>query len=98
MRVLMTVEFETEKANHAIEDNTLPQIMKSAFEEIKPEAVYFGAKDGKRTGFIVFDLVDSTDIPSFAEPFFQSLNAKIDLTPVMDFADIQTGLQKYASH
>jgi len=97
MRILMTVELDTEKTNQAVKDDTLPKIMESALNEVKPEAVYFGTKDGRRTGFIVFDLKEMSDIPSIAEPFFQALNAKIDIMPVMDYADVQAGLQKYGS-
>ncbi len=97
MRMLMTVEMDTEKANKAIAENKLGEIMMSAFERIKPEAVYFGAKDGRRTGFIVFDLKEAADIPSVAEPFLQALDVRIDLIPVMDAQEVQAGLQKYAS-
>ena len=98
MRVLMTVGMDTEKANQAISDGSLPNIMKSALDSVHPEAAYFTAEHGKRTAFIFFDLKEPSDIPSIAEPFFQSLDATIDVSPVMDFADVQAGLQKYASH
>jgi hypothetical protein len=51
-----------------------------------------------RTGYIVFDLKEPSDIPSIAEPFFQELGAKIAFTPVMNFDDVQSGLQKYGSN
>lgn len=97
MRVLMTFKMDTEKANKAITDNTMPQLMKSV-EQLKPEAAYFGAKDGKRTGFIVFDLDNPSDIPTIAEPLFQDLGADIDFTPVMNVEDVQIGLKKAMSH
>lgn len=94
MRVLMTVQMDTEKANKAIADKSLAQKMQSVLERVKPEAAYFGTRDGLRTAFLVFDLEDPTGIPAIAEPFFQSLDAKIDLMPVMDFKDVQAGLAK----
>jgi hypothetical protein len=97
MRVLLTVQMDTDKANKAIADRTLPTILKSVFDRIKPEAVYFGTMDGVRTGYIVFDLKDAVDIPSFAEPLFQHLGAKVNLLPVMNFEDVQTGLQNAGS-
>lgn len=97
MRVLLTVEMDTDKTNKAIADNTLPQTMKSVMERLKPEAAFFGSRDGVRTGFIVFDLKDTSDIPSVAEPFFQKFGAKITFTPVMNFDDVQAGLRKYES-
>lgn len=94
MRMLLTVQMDTEAANKAIKDHSLPTIMKSALGGLNPEAAYFGAKDGLRTGYIVFDLKDPSDIPSVAEPFFQALGAKVTFTPVMTFEDVQAGLQR----
>lgn len=94
MRVLLTVQMDTAKANKAITDRTLPNTMKSVFDRIKPEAAYFGSQEGMRTAYIVFDLKDASDIPSVAEPFFQDLGAKVTFLPVMNFDDVQSGLQK----
>lgn len=94
MRMLLTVEMDTEKANQAIKANRLAAIMKSVLEPLKPEATYFGAQDGRRTGYIVFDLKDPADIPSVAEPFFMELGAKVTIIPVMNFDDVQSGLSK----
>jgi hypothetical protein len=98
MRVLLTVQMDTEKANRAITDRTLPDTLKSVFDRIEPEAVYFGSTEGMRTGYIVFDLKDASDIPSVAEPFFQDLGAKVAFMPVMNLEDIQAGLQRFGSN
>jgi hypothetical protein len=97
VRVLMTVQIDTDKGNKAIKDKTLPTILKSVFDRVKPEAAYFGSEDGLRTGFVVFDLKEPSDIPSIAEPFFQELGAKIAFVPVMNFEDVQAGMQKFGS-
>ncbi|MFC8830301.1 hypothetical protein ACFT9I_33800 [Streptomyces sp. NPDC057137] len=94
MRVLLTVQMDTEKANKAIADRTLPNTLKSVFDRIKPESVYFGSQEGMRTAYVVFDLKDASDIPSVAEPFFQDLGAEVSFQPVMSLDDIQTGLGK----
>ncbi|WP_433887481.1 hypothetical protein [Streptomyces sp. CA-111067] len=98
MRVLLTVQMDTEKATKAIADQTLPDTLKSVFDRIKPEAAYFGTMEGLRTAYVVFDLKDASDIPSFAEPLFQKVGAKVNLMPVMNFEDVQTGLRNAASH
>jgi len=97
MRILMTVQFDTEKASKAIEGQSMATFMESVIERLKPEAAFFGAKDGMRTGFIVFDLQQPSQIPTVVEPFFQKLGARIDLMPVMDFDDVRIGLQAYGS-
>ena len=44
--------------------------------------------------YLVFDLPDSSGIPSFAEPFFRELNANLELAPVMNGDDLQKGLSQ----
>jgi hypothetical protein len=61
---------------------------------LKPEAAYFLADDGRRTALMVFDLVDTSDIPSIAEPFFTTMNASVAIVPVMNADDLRRGLEK----
>jgi hypothetical protein len=96
MRTLMTVQMDTEAGNRAIRDGSWERVMGGMIEQLAPEAMYFTARDGKRTGYIVFDLKDPSDIPSIAEPFFMSVNASIDLSPVMTPDDVRAGLEKAA--
>ena len=59
--------------------------------DLKPEAAYFFADDdGRRSGSIVFDMKDSTQIPSIAEPWFLTFNATVSLRPVMNPQDLAT--------
>ena len=95
MRMMLTVQMDTERTNKAIASGKLGGIMKATVERLKPEAAYFGAQDGRRTGFFVFDLAEASDIPSLVEPLFQELDVRIDVIPVMDLAGVQSGLQKY---
>jgi hypothetical protein len=94
MRTLMTVQMDTEAGNRVIRDGSFAQIMDRMMQELEPEAVYFTARDGKRTGYIVFDLKEPSDIPSVAEPFFMSVGASIEMSPAMTPADVQAGLEK----
>jgi hypothetical protein len=97
MRMLLTVQMEVEAGNRAIRDGSLPQVLERAMQDLQPEAAYFTARDGKRTGYIVFDLKDPSDIPAIAEPFFMGVNASIDMTPVMTPQDVQVGIEKAAA-
>jgi hypothetical protein len=92
MRTLLSATMEVASGNKAIMDGSLPKIMKSIMERLKPEAAYFFASDGCRTCLMVFDLKDPSEIPITVEPLFMGMNAKVNLTPVMNAEDLQKGL------
>ncbi|MFI6844310.1 hypothetical protein OG535_38405 [Kitasatospora sp. NBC_00085] len=92
MRVMLRAHFDTQVSNEAIKDGSLPKIMESMVERLKAEAAYFGPSEGGRSCTLVFDLQDSSQLPTIAEPLFQKLGAKIEIQPVMNPADLQKGL------
>lgn len=94
MRVLMKVSIPTEIGNTAVKNDLLGKTFGKFIEEMKPEASYFIAENGCRTGLLFFDLKDASDIPSVAEPFFMNLNATIEITPAMDAADMKSGVER----
>jgi hypothetical protein len=96
MRMLLRIQMDVEAGNRAIRDGSWAQTMERVMPELQPEAAYFTAQDGKRTGLIIFDLKEPSQIPSVAEPFFMGVNASIDLSPVMTMDDVRTGLEEAA--
>ena len=96
MRTLVKVTMDVEASNKAIKDGSLGKIMQSTMERIKPEASYFYALDGCRACIMVFDMKDTSEIPSIAEPFFLNFNAKVDFSPVMNPDDLKKGLETFA--
>jgi hypothetical protein len=94
MRVMAKITVPVESGNQAVKDGSIGRVMQRAAERWKPEAMYFTEFDGRRTAFIVFDLPDSSDIVPFAEPFFQELDANVQMSPVMNGEDLQNGLGK----
>jgi hypothetical protein len=94
MRMLMKVQIPTEAGNDAIKAGSLPEIVGKALEAMKAEAAYFTSEDGMRTALIFFDMVDSSDIPPAAEPFFMGLRAKITFAPVMNADEMRAGVGK----
>jgi hypothetical protein len=91
---MMKVTIPVEPGNAAIKNGTLAQIVGGVLEQVNAEAAYFGATDGVRSGYIVFDLKSPADIPSIAEPLFLGLNAGVEFMPVMDVADMKAGVAK----
>src|ERR1700722_14891220 len=94
MRMMLKIQMPVEAANAAIKDGRLGKVLASTIERLKPEAAYFTTMEGDRGGFIVFDLQHPSDIPSISKPFFNELNAKGEMMPVMTPEDVQTGLAK----
>ncbi|MFM9457074.1 DUF3303 family protein [Streptomyces europaeiscabiei] len=92
MRVLFRARMDTEKSNEAIRNGTLGKLMQASMEQVKPEAAYFTTDGGQRTCFMVFDMQESSQMPSIAEPFFLELGADVTYTPVMNPEDLQKGL------
>ena len=94
MRTMLKISIPAKSGNQAIQDGSLPRIIQSTLESLKPEAAYFFPEDGKRTSILIFDLKDPTQIPVVAEPFFMGLEAEVKLIPVMNAQDLQAGLSQ----
>ena len=92
MRTLLKYQIPVEAGNEAIRNGKIAQINETLMGRIKPEAVYFFTENGLRSGFIVFDLDDPSQIPMIAEPLYQELNASVEFFPVMNADDLQKGL------
>ena len=89
MRMLLRVSFSVEASNAAAKAGTLASTVEQILADLKPEAAYFFADDsGNRSGSIVFDMKDTSEIPAVAEPWFLAFNAKVSLRPVMDPQDL----------
>jgi hypothetical protein len=89
MRCLLKVSIPVATGNAAISDGSLPKTIDSILADLKPEAAYFAEDNGKRTGFIFFDLKDTSQIPAVAEPWFLAFDAHIELHPAMNVDDLK---------
>jgi Domain of unknown function (DUF3303) len=89
MRMLLRVSIPVESGNAAAKAGTLGSTIEKILADLKPEAAYFIADDdGNRSGSIVFDMQDQSQIPSVAEPWFMAFNAKVSIRPVMTPQDL----------
>ena len=89
MRMLLRVSIPAEAGNAAAKAGTLGSTVQKILADLKPEAAYFFADDaGNRSGSIVFDMQDTSQIPEIAEPWFLAFNAKVSFRPVMNPQDL----------
>jgi hypothetical protein len=96
--MLLRVSIPVETGNAAIKAGTLSSTISKIVADLKPEAAYFMADDnGQRSGSIVFDMKDTSQIPSIAEPWFLAFNAKISMRPVMSPQDLEAAGPAFAS-
>jgi hypothetical protein len=88
MRVMVKVSFPVEAGNASAKKDGF-KVIQSIIEQQKPEAAYFLAEDGNRTGILIMNIDDASQIPAIAEPWFLALNAGVEMKPVMVPADLQ---------
>jgi hypothetical protein len=89
MRFMIKVEWPVEAGNAVIKNGSMPDTVQAILDEQKPEAAYFIAFNGKRTGLIFLDVQDPSQIPAVAEPWFLAFNASVQLYPAMNAEDLK---------
>jgi hypothetical protein len=92
MRVMLRATLDTPTANDALKSGTVPEVVKSIMDRLKPEAAYFGPVGGYRCMMMVFDMTDSSQLPPIGEPLFEKLGARVEIFPVMNAEELQKGL------
>jgi hypothetical protein len=92
MRTVLKFTIPVEAGNASITDGTLSKTMESILNDLKPEAAYFFPHNGERSGFIVFDLKEPSQIPQIAEPLFVAFNARVEFHPAMNLEDLKKAL------
>lgn len=88
MRMIMHVYFPVDVFNAAVRDGSAGAKMQKILGEQKPEAAYFTEYHGQRGGILIVNIKEASEIPKFAEPWFLTFNAKVELHPAMVAADL----------
>lgn len=88
MRMVMHVYFPVDVFNEAVRDGSVGAKMQKILGEQKPEAAYFTEYHGQRSGILIVDVKEASEIPKFAEPWFLQFNARLELHPAMTAQDL----------
>ena len=85
MKMLLNVDFPHEPFNSLVRDGKAGEILNQILENLKPECAYFTEQNGTRSAVLIINISDSSEIPTYAEPFFLMFNAdckfRIAMTP-----------------
>ena len=83
MRFLMKVTMPHEPFNSFVRDGSAGAKMGQIMGELKPEAAYFTELNGHRSGILIVNMDNTSQIPALAEPWFLLFNADVEIHPVM---------------
>jgi hypothetical protein len=89
MRMLLDVSIPHQPFNSLVRKGVVGKKMNDILAALKPEAVYFTERDGKRGCTMVVDLADPSKIPSIAEPWFLTFDADVRFRTVMTPDDLK---------
>jgi hypothetical protein len=89
MHTMSRFEMGLAETNEAVQTGTMDAVNAQLTDNTKPDAAYFGTENGRRTGYLVFDMVDSAPIPVIADPLFQPMGATVEFIQVMNADDLR---------
>lgn len=88
MKMIMISEFPPEPFNSHVRDGTIGGIVGKIVETLNFESLHFVELDGCRGAIGTFNIENSSEIPTYAEPFFLSFDAQVRFRIAMTPEDL----------
>lgn len=92
MRMMVTVDLDTEKGNELLRSGKIGDLMQSIMAKVQPEAAYFHARNGGRAITMFVDATDDAALVPLLQPFWLELGASVNAIPCMIAADLAEGI------
>jgi hypothetical protein len=93
VRAMVKFTIPTKEATPLVEDGSIGQTMETLLGKLQPVAAYFCPIDGKRGGFVVFNMEQESEVVTKLEPLWLELNATVETFPVSTADELSAGLQ-----
>ena len=90
MRTMLRVHIDAIKGSQALKSGAMQKAIAGFSEKFKPEASYFTEVNGERSGFFVFNMEGSHQLPEIAEAFFD-IGCHVHVSPCMTTDELQKG-------
>ncbi len=95
MKMIVGVRLPLEPFNTMVKNGTVGTAIEKVLGDIKPEAVYFSERDGKRGAIMIVEVADASSVPSIAEPWFLTFDASVSFNIMMSPEDLaNAGLEE----
>jgi hypothetical protein len=88
MRFMVTATWDIDAGDALAKSGKLGSTVQSILKDLKPEAAYFVAEEGKRTAVLIVNMDDASQMPAIAEPWFLACNASVKFQPIMGPDDL----------
>ena len=92
MRMLVTVDLDTEKGNELLASGRIGELIQGILAKIQPEAAYFHERNGGRAITLVAEATDNGSMVPMLQPFWMELGARVSAVPCMSAEDLSTGM------
>jgi hypothetical protein len=91
MRLMLKFRIPVERGNEVVADGTMGKVLEELVSSVNAEAAYFTLLDGERGGMVFFEEADQARLPQINEKLFASLDADVEILPVLTLEDMKRG-------